>query len=105
MIAALSLLRALSLAPLRARARRSVLAVVAIAVGVALGLAVNLVNDAALAEMQQAFRTLSGDADVRIEGAARTIDENLYGKIGLHPDVDTIAPIIELDATPDRATG
>ena len=98
MIAALSLLRALSLAPLRARARRSVLAVVAIAVGVALGLAVNLVNDAALAEMQQAFRTLSGDADVRIEGAARTIDENLYGKIGLHPDVDTIAPIIELDA-------
>ena len=98
MMAALALLRVLSLAPLRARARRSVLAVVAIAVGVALGLAVNLVNDAALAEMQQAFRTLSGDADVRIEGAAGTIDENLYGKIGLHPDIDTIAPIIELDA-------
>ena len=98
MIATLALLRALSLAPLQARARRSVLAIGAIALGVALGLAVNLVNDAALAEMQQAFRTISGEADVRIEGVSRTIDENLYGKIGLHPEIESIAPIIELDA-------
>ncbi len=98
MIATLALLRALALAPLQARARRSVLAIGAIALGVALGLAVNLVNDAALAEMQQAFRTISGEADVRIEGVSRTIDENLYGKIGLHPEIESIAPIIELDA-------
>jgi putative ABC transport system permease protein len=94
----IALLRALAYAPLRARLRRSVLAVLAIAVGVALGLAVNLVNDAALAEMQQAFRTVSGEADVRIEGASRTIDEALYGKIGLHRAIESIAPIIEIDA-------
>ncbi|HTD89194.1 MAG TPA: FtsX-like permease family protein, partial [Burkholderiales bacterium] len=90
-------LRALSLAPLQARARRSTLAVLAIAVGVALGLAVNLVNDAALAEMQQAFRTVSGEADVRIEGVSRTIDESLYGQIGLRKDIEAIAPVIEID--------
>ena len=94
----IALLRALSLAPLRARARRSVLATLAIAVGVALGLAVNLVNDAALAEMQQAFRTLSGEADVRIEGVSRTIDESLYGTIGLRQEIESIAPIIEIEA-------
>ena len=74
----IALLRALSLAPLRARARRSVLAILAIAVGVALGLAVNLVNDAALAEMQQAFRTVSGEADMRIEGVNRALDEPFW---------------------------
>ena len=94
----IALLRALSLAPLRARARRSVLAILAIAVGVALGLAVNLVNDAALAEMQQAFRTVSGEADVRIEGVSRTIDESLYGTIGQREEIESIAPIIELEA-------
>ena len=97
MTALLAILRALAFAPLRARLRRSVLAVLAIAVGVALGLAVNLVNDAALAEMQQAFRTVSGEADIRIEGVSRTVAESLYGKIGLRSDIEAIAPIIELD--------
>ena len=97
MIATLNVLRALSFAPLQARARRSVLAIAAIAVGVALGLAVNLVNDAALVEMQQAFRTVAGEADVRIEGASRTIDEALYGRFGMHPRIEAIAPIIEID--------
>lgn len=94
----LALLRALALAPLQARARRSLLALSAIAVGVALGLAVNLVNDAALAEMQQAFRTVAGTADVRIEGASRTIDEALYARIGLHPAIESIAPVLEVQA-------
>ncbi len=93
----IALLRALALAPLRARARRNVLAMLAIAVGVALGLAVNLVNQAALAEMQQAFRAVAGVADVRIEGVNRSISETLYGTIGRHPQVAAIAPIIELE--------
>lgn len=91
-------LRALSLAPLLARARRSTLAVLAIAAGVALGLAVNLINDAALAEMQQAFASVSGEADVRIEGSGRTLDETLYARIGLHPAIADIAPVIEVNA-------
>ncbi len=91
-------LDALALAPLRARARRSILAVLAIAAGVALGLAVNLVNDAALTEMQQALRTVSGTADLRIEGASRTIDEALYGQMGQWREVEAIAPVIELNA-------
>jgi putative ABC transport system permease protein len=93
----IALLRVLSLAPLRARARRSVLAILAIAVGVALGLAVNLVNDAALTEMQQALRTVSGEADIRLEGVSRTMDETLYGKIGLRREIESIAPVIELE--------
>ena len=97
----IALLRALALAPLRARARRSVLVMLAIAVGVALGLAVNLVNEAALAEMQQAFRTVAGEADVRIEGVNGTISESLYGKIGLHPQVAAIAPIIDIEVAVD----
>lgn len=95
---ALALLRALALAPLQARARRSLLAMLAIAAGVALGLAVNLVNDAALAEMQQAFRTVAGTADVRIEGASRALDESLYAQIGLHKDIESIAPVLDVQA-------
>jgi site-specific recombinase XerC len=50
----------------RAHPVRTLVAVLAIAVGVALGFAVHLVNRSALAEFDTAVRSVSGGADLRI---------------------------------------
>ena len=103
MLATLHLIATLALGPLRARWRRNVLAVAAIGVGVALGLAVNLVNDAAIAEVGQAFRSASGTADVQITpiAASGTLPETLYGTLGTHPQlaamIDVLSPVLEVD--------
>ena len=103
MLATLHLIATLALGPLRARWRRNVLAVAAIGVGVALGLAVNLVNDAAIAEVGQAFRSASGTADVQITPSAgsATLPEALYGTLGTHPQlaamIDVLSPVLEVD--------
>src|SRR5258706_301033 len=62
------MLTRLFLASVRANAGRTTLSVAGIALGVALGLAVHLINQSAISEMQQASRTLSGDADLSIRG-------------------------------------
>ena len=47
---------------------RTVLSVLAIALGVALGYAVQLINAAAVNELAQGVKTLSGDADLEVRG-------------------------------------
>ena len=59
---------ALVLGPLRERPGRAVLAVVAIALGVALGVAVHLINSSALNEFELASRHLAGTADLVVRG-------------------------------------
>jgi uncharacterized membrane protein YbhN (UPF0104 family) len=49
---------------------RTVLSVLAIALGVALGYAVQLINSAAVNELAQGVKTLSGDADLKFVGRA-----------------------------------
>ena len=52
---------------------RTVLAVLAIALGVALGYAVQLINAAAVNELAQGVQTLSGDADLEAARSARRL--------------------------------
>jgi putative ABC transport system permease protein len=63
---------ALFLGPLRQSKGRAALALAAIALGVALGYAVQLVNQSAIAEFAQAVQTLSGTADIEIRGRDST---------------------------------
>ena len=57
---------------------RLLLTAIAIALGVALGTTVHLVNYSAGVEFEAAVRALSGDADVRIAGPRSGFDEALY---------------------------
>ena len=83
----------------RANPVRTLVAVLAIAVGVALGFAVHLVNRSALAEFDMAVRTVSGSADIRIEAVTPTgFDEALYPRIARLPGLAAVSPVIEIAA-------
>lgn len=87
----------------RAHPLRSGIAVLAIAVGVALGFAIHLINSAALNEFSAAVQTLSGQADLQVRGTQTWFDENLYPQLAQHPAVATASPVVEIDAAlPDQ---
>ncbi len=50
---------------------RVLIAVLAIALGVALGFAVQLINQSAVNELTQGVRTIAGDADLSVRGPRR----------------------------------
>jgi putative ABC transport system permease protein len=89
---------ALSLAPLFQNRGRTVVSVLAIALGVALGYAVQLINRTAANEFAQALYTLSGEADLTVRGARAGFDEALYPVVARLPEVAVASPVIEVDA-------
>jgi putative ABC transport system permease protein len=95
-------LRELLLAPLAEHKARLALSTGAIALGVALGYSVQLVNGSAIAEFTQAVQTLAGDADLHVRGQATGpgggFDEALYARVARMPEVAVASPVIDLDA-------
>jgi len=83
---------------LREQPGRLFIAVLAIAVGVALGTAVYLVNTAALAEFEQATRRLTGDADLMVQGPPQGFDEALFVRLVRDPQLAAASPVLELEA-------
>ncbi|MBI1396148.1 MAG: FtsX-like permease family protein [Betaproteobacteria bacterium] len=94
MIARLDLL----LAPLRQHPARSTVSIVAIAVGVALGLAIQLINATAVSEFSSAARALAGRADLIVRGPRSGFDESVYPGLARTPGVVTASPALEVDA-------
>lgn len=84
--------------PLRHSPGRSLLSVIAIALGIALGLAIYLINRTAADEVSLAARSLYGLADLAIEGGAEGFDENLYPRIARLPGVAVASPVVEVEA-------
>jgi putative ABC transport system permease protein len=81
----------------RAHPARVVLAVAAIAIGVALGFAVHLVNGSALSAFDAALHTVNGDADLRVEAAGPAgFDEALYPRVARLPGVAAASPVVVL---------
>src|SRR5690242_908230 len=76
---------------------RWLLSVVGIALGVALGYAVHLVNRAAVEEVSAAVRSIAGEADVEVRGARTGFPESLYPRIAALPGVERVSPVLELD--------
>ncbi len=93
-----ALKRALLLGPLRRQRGRGILAAAAIALGVALGYGVQLINFVAAGEFEQALRVLSGDADLTVNGPRGGFPEDLYPRIASLPEVAVASPVIELEA-------
>jgi putative ABC transport system permease protein len=89
----------------RARPGRVVLAALAIAVGVALGFAVHLVNRSALDEFGRAIQTVNGEADLQVHAAsAAGFDERLYPTLARLPGVAVASPVVELTARSGAST-
>jgi putative ABC transport system permease protein len=91
------LFNALVLGPLREHPGRSVLAIAAIALGVALGVAVHLINASALNEFEIASRHLAGEADLVVRGPRAGFDESVYSRIARMAQVAAANPAVEAD--------
>ncbi len=88
----------LLLAPIWQHPGRLALSLLAIALGVALGYAVQLVNQAAINEFAVAVQTLFGEADLAVRGPRAGFDESLYPRLASLPEVAVASPVLELDA-------
>jgi putative ABC transport system permease protein len=77
---------------------RALLSVIGIALGVALGFGVHLMNRAAVDELAAAVRALAGDADLEVLGGRSGFDDSLYVKIARLPGVAVASPVLELQA-------
>ena len=78
---------------------RALLSVVAIALGVALGYAVHLVNRAAVGELAAGVRALSGEADLEVRGGREGFPEALYSQLARLPGVAVASPVLEAEAS------
>jgi putative ABC transport system permease protein len=86
---------ALVLAPLAQNKARLLVTVLAIALGVALGYAVAVINQSALRELGQALQALSGEADLTIRGPRSGFEESLYAQVATLPEVAVASPVVE----------
>jgi putative ABC transport system permease protein len=89
----------------RANAGRLALSVAAIALGVALGYAVQLINQAAVNELSAGLATVAGDADLEIRGPRAGFDEQLFVQLAGEPEVALASPVVEVDAKLARESG
>jgi putative ABC transport system permease protein len=77
---------------------RALLSVLGIALGVALGYGVDLVNRAAVGEVAASVRELAGEADLEVRSGGRAgFPESLYPQVARVPGVALVAPRLEID--------
>ena len=81
----------------RARPASGIVSILAIAIGVALALAIHLVNRSALAEFGTALATVNGEAQVQLRAGAGTLDERVFAEVARDPRVAVASPVIETD--------
>lgn len=72
--------------------------VLAIAIGVALGYAVHLINASALAEFSSAVRQVTGQADASVTGPREGFDEQVFARVAADPGVQIASAFLEVDA-------
>ena len=78
----------------RAHRSQAVVAVIAIAIGVALGFAIHLINAAAFNEFSAAARSISGQSDLQVRGAQATFDESLFPVLAERDGVELALPSV-----------
>ena len=77
---------------------RVLLSLLAIALGVALGVAVDSIHGSALAEFSKGLRQAAGQADLQVVGPREGFDESIYPALARHADVAWVSPVVEVDA-------
>jgi putative ABC transport system permease protein len=92
-----SLWRILLLAQLREQPTRFLVTVLALALGVALGSAVFLVNTSALNEFGLATKRLVGEADIVIRGPREGFSEQVFVDLARNASIGSLSPVLELE--------
>ena len=77
---------------------RTLVQIIAIAVGVALGYAVHLINASALNEFSSAVRSATGQADASITGSTAGFDDSVLERVIAHPSVELASPRLSISA-------
>lgn len=98
MHSAVALLEAGVIGPMRHQLGRTLLAILAIALGIALGLSIYLVNRAAADEISLAARSLYGLADLSVVATNEDFDEMLFPRIARTRGVSIASPKLEVRA-------
>ena len=93
-----SIMRATLGGALQGNRGRLLLSILSIALGVALGYAVQLVNQAAISEFAGGIATLSGSADLEVRGPRSGFDELTFVALAQDPDIAVASPVVEVDA-------
>jgi putative ABC transport system permease protein len=92
------MLRLLAVLGRRRSRGRALLSVAGIALGVALGYGVYLVNRAAVEDLAASVRAVAGEADLQVRGGRSGFPEALYPQIARLPGVAWVNPALELEA-------
>lgn len=77
---------------------RALLSIAGIALGVALGYAVHLINRAAVNEFSLAVRSMAGEADLEVRGGRSGFDETLYPALAGLSGIAVASPMLDLEA-------
>src|ERR1043165_7023553 len=91
------MLRLLAVFNSRRPRARLLLSVLGIALGVALGYAVLLVNGWAVWDVAAAVRAVAGEADIEVRGRRSGFSESLYPRLAKLEGVAFASPVLELD--------
>ena len=70
----------------------------AIVLGVALGMAVQAVHEAALTEFGRGLRTMSGETDLQVVGPRGGFTEEILDQLAVRPELAAASPIVEVEA-------
>jgi len=101
-----ALLASITLPEWRHHPWRHVMALLAVALGVALAFSVHLINNSALAEFSAAVRAANGEPDLSLRSVQRDgFDDSLYERAALAPGVDAATPVLEIDSLALHANG
>ena len=80
------------------RRGRTLLSVLGVALGVALGYGVHLVNRAAVEDLAAGVRAIAGDADLEVRGGRGGFAEDAYASVAKLPGIAATSPMLELEA-------
>ncbi len=76
----------------------------AIALGIALGFAIHLINTAAFNEFSAVAKSLSGESDLQVRGTQANFAELLYPALAQRNGVELASPVLELNVVVPGAT-
>jgi len=77
---------------------RALLSALGIAVGVAMAMAVHIINDSAITAFSMSVNVLAGEADLVVRGPRTGFDEEVFPRIAQLPGVEVASPAVEVDA-------
>src|SRR5512134_344509 len=77
---------------------RTLLSVLGVALGIALGYGVHLVNRAAIEDLAAGVRAISGEADLEVRGGRGGFAESVFATVAKLPGIVATSPALELEA-------